>query len=85
MKYLPKIIFTYLFIEEMKNTKKAKKPETIINKKDLFDYLDGFTFGEMSEIDSAICQYIEEQEGALYWSDCALAGELGNEYIQKRY
>lgn len=69
----------------MKNTKKAKKPETIINKKDLFDYLDGFSFGELSEIDSAICQYIEEQEGALYWSDCALAWELGNEYIEKRY
>jgi hypothetical protein len=39
----------------------------------------------LSEIDSAICQYIEEQEGALYWSDWALAGELGNEYIQKRF
>ncbi len=68
----------------MENTKKAKKLETVINKKDLFDYLDGFSFESMSEIDSAICQYIEEQEGALYLSDCAIAGELGNEYIQKK-
>lgn len=69
----------------MENTKKAKKPETIINKKDLFDYLDGFSFGEAEEIEMAVAQFIEEQEGALYWSDCALAWELGNEYIKERY
>lgn len=57
--------------------------ETIINKKDLFDYLDGFTFWEMEEVEMAVSQFIEEQEGALYWSDISLAGELATEYIQK--
>lgn len=59
--------------------------ETVINKKYLFDYLDGFTFGEAEEIEMAVAQFIEEQEGTLYWSDIALAGELSTEYIQKRY
>lgn len=57
--------------------------ETVINKKELFDYLDGFTFGEMEEVEMAVAQFIEEQEGALYWSDISLAGELATEYIQK--
>ena len=58
--------------------------ETIINKKDLFDYLDGFTFGEAEEIEMAVAQFIEEQEGKLYYSDLALAGELATEYLQNR-
>lgn len=57
--------------------------ETVINKKDLFNYLDGFTFGEMEEVEMAVAQFIEEQEGALHWSDISLAGELATEYIQK--
>lgn len=57
--------------------------ETVINKKDLFDYLDGFTFWEAEEIEMAVAQFIEEQEGTLYWSDIALAGKLATEYIQK--
>lgn len=57
--------------------------ETVINKKDLFNYLDGFTFWEAEEVEMAVAQFIEEQEGALYWSDISLAGELATEYIQK--
>ena len=57
--------------------------ETVINKKELFDYLDGFTFGEMEEVEMAVAQFIEEQEGTLYWSDISLAVELATEYIKK--
>ena len=57
--------------------------ETVINKKYLFNYLDGFTFGEMEEVEMAVAQFIEEQEGALYWSDISLAWELATEYIKK--
>lgn len=57
--------------------------EKVINKKDLFDYLDGFTFGEMEEVEMAVAQFIEEQDGALYLSDIVLAGGLAMEYIQK--
>ena len=60
------------------------KDETIINKDDLFSYLDAFLFGNSDEIIMAICEYIEKQEGVLYWSDSMLANELANEYINKK-
>lgn len=60
------------------------KNETIINKDDLFSYLDGFLFGNSDEIIIAICEYIEKQEGVLHWSDSMLANELANEYINKK-
>ena len=56
------------------------KQETIIDVRKLFDYLDAFTFVDNEEIEMAICDFIEKQEGSLYWSDCALASELCNEY-----
>ena len=60
------------------------KQETIINTDDLFNYLDGYTFSSSDEISMAICEYITKQEGVLYWSDCCLAGELADDYINKK-
>jgi hypothetical protein len=56
------------------------KNETIINKSDLFDYLDWYVFVDDEEIQLAICDYIENQEGVLYYSDCAFAYDLMQEY-----
>lgn len=61
-----------------------KNLETIIDKDNLFDYLNNFLFSSNTEIEMAICDYIEEQEGELYWSDCWLATELANEFINKK-
>lgn len=58
------------------------KQETIIDRAELFYYLDGFIFGDTEEITLAICNFIEEQEWMLYYSDCELAGILADEYIQ---
>ena len=59
--------------------------ETIINKSDLFDYLDQYNFVEENEIQMAIMDYIEKQENVTYWSDCLLAGDLADEYIKKNH
>ena len=56
------------------------KQDTIVDIRKLFDYLDGFTFVDNEEIEMAICDFIEKQEWSLYWSDCAFASELCNEY-----
>lgn len=56
------------------------KKETIINKSDLFNYLDWYAFVDDEEIQLAICDYIENQEGKLYYSDCAFAYDLMQEY-----
>ena len=58
--------------------------ETIINKSDLFNYLDGFARANDTEILTAICDYIEKQEGVLYESDVILAGDLKGEYIDQK-
>lgn len=62
---------------------KTRKMETIINKSDLFNYLDQYDFVEENEIQSAILDYIEKQENVIYYSDCLLAGDLADEYIKK--
>ena len=59
--------------------------ETIINKFDLFKYLDQYDFVEENEIQMAILDYIGEQENEIYWSDCLLAGDLADEYIEKNH
>ena len=59
--------------------------ETIINKKDLFEFLDIYTFVDQNEIQMAICDYIEKQEGKLYYSDMAMAYDLSLEYIEKNH
>lgn len=59
------------------------KKETIINKSDLFEYLDTYSFVDENEIELAICEYIENQEGVLYCSDCLLASELTKEYLKE--
>ena len=64
--------------------KMARTNETVINKADLFNYLDGFLFANNEEVEFAICDFIETQEWELYYSDCALASELANEYINKK-
>ena len=56
----------------------------MIDRKELFEYLDSFTFVNDTEVYCAICDYIEEQEGVLYWSDCGLASELAIQYEQAR-
>lgn len=59
-----------------------EKQETIIDRAELFYYLDGFIFGDTEEITLAICNFIEEQEWKLYYSDMELAGMLTDEYIE---
>lgn len=59
--------------------------ETIINKSDLFNCLDIYTFVDQNEIQMAICDYIEKQEGKLYYSDMSLAYDLSLEYIEKNH
>lgn len=59
--------------------------ETIINKSDLFNYLDQYNFVEENEIQMAIMDYIEKQEGKLYYSDMAMAYKLSLEYIEKNH
>lgn len=59
--------------------------ETIINKSDLFDYLDQYNFVEENEIQMAILDYVGKQENEIYWSDCLLAGDLADEYIEKNH
>ena len=61
-----------------------KNTETIIDRNDLFDYLNSFLFSNNEEIEMAICDYIEKQEWCLYRSDCSLATELANEFINKK-
>ena len=65
----------------MKNT---KKEYTEINKNELFNYLDWYNFVNTTEIECAICDFIENKEWILYYSDCAFASELMNEYINKK-
>lgn len=59
-----------------------KKDYTKINIKELFDYLDWYSFVDSNEIYCAICDFIENKEKFLYWSDCAFAFELCNEYCE---
>lgn len=59
-----------------------EKEETIIDRTDLFHYLDGFILGDEWEIIMAICTFIEEQEWKLYYSDMELAGMLADEYME---
>lgn len=59
--------------------------ETVINKSDLFNYLDQYNFVEENEIQMAIMDYIEKQENEIYWSDSLLAGDLADEYIEKNH
>ena len=54
--------------------------ETIINKSELFNYLDWYSFIGDEEITMAICEFIAKQEGELYYSDCLLAESLVKEY-----
>lgn len=63
---------------------KKDKKYTVIDKKELFDYLDGYSFIDENEVQMCICDFIDNQEGCLYWSDCMFAGELCDEYIEKR-
>lgn len=58
------------------------KEETIVDRADLFNYLDGFILGDIGEITMAICTFIEEQEWKLYYSDMELAGMLADEYME---
>lgn len=60
------------------------KKETIINKSDLFEYLDWYSFVDQTEIIAAICDYIEKQEGIIFFSDCCLAYELSEEYAKEK-
>ena len=60
------------------------KPKTIINKQKLFDYLDQYNFVNQTEIIAAICDYIEKQEGIIFFSDCCLAYELSEEYTKEK-
>lgn len=57
-----------------------KKDYTIIDRKKLFEFLDIYSFVNDNEIEIAICDFIEKQEWKLYYSDCAMACELCNEY-----
>lgn len=59
-----------------------EKQETIIDRAELFYYLDGFILGDIGEIIMAICTFIEEQEWKLYYSDMELAGRLADEYVE---
>ena len=61
-----------------------KKDYTIIDKDELFSFLDWYLFVNTNEIEMAICDFIEKQEWNLYYSDCAFACELCNEYINKK-
>lgn len=61
-----------------------KSKYTIIDKNELFSFLDWYLFTNTNEIELAICDFIEKQEKQLYYSDCALACELCNEYINKK-
>lgn len=60
-----------------------KKQYTRINVKKLFDCLDWYNFVSQDEIIMCICDYIEDKEGSLYYSDWSLACELSDEYIKK--
>lgn len=71
--------FLYLNSKKMKKSKKY----TVIDKEDLFDYLDWYSFVDDEEIQMAICDYIENQEWTLYYSDCTFAYDLMDEYKQK--
>ena len=57
-----------------------KKDYTIIDRKKLFEYLDIYSFVNDDEIEMAICDFIEKQEWVLYYSDCAFAYDLMNDY-----
>ena len=59
---------------------KKDKQYTVIDKKELFDYLDWFYLATDIEIHFCICDYIEKQESKLYYSDCAFAYNLMQEY-----
>ena len=59
--------------------------ETIINKSDLFKYLDQYYFVNETEIQCCILDFIERQEGNTYWSDCILANDLAIQYIEKNH
>ena len=54
------------------------------NKKDLYDFLDGYFFVSEEEIEAAIWEYIENATGSLYWSDLAAAYDLALQYMQDR-
>ena len=60
------------------------KKETIINKSDLFNYLDRYDFVDQDEIILAICDYIEKQEKVFYYSDSMLAYNLALEYEKRK-
>ena len=57
-----------------------KKEHTIVDRRKLFEYLDLYDFVDVDEIYIAICDFIEQQEKVLYYSDCMIASELCNEY-----
>lgn len=61
-----------------------KSKYTIIDKDELFSFLDWYLFINTNEIEIAICDYIEKEYWKLYYSDCAFACELMNEYINKK-
>lgn len=61
-----------------------KKDYTIIDKDELFSFLDWYLFVNTNEIEMAICDFIENKEWELYYSDWALACELCNEYINQK-
>lgn len=54
------------------------------NKKELFEFLDGYNFVSSEEVEMAAGEYIENTTGSLYWSDLAAAAELAERYIKER-
>jgi hypothetical protein len=42
--------------------------------------LDIYSFADDDEIQMAICDFIEKQEWKLFYSDCAFAYDLMNDY-----
>jgi hypothetical protein len=54
------------------------------NKKDIFDFLDGYYFVSLEEVELAAGEYIENTTGSLYRSDLVEAAAIAKEYIEKR-
>ena len=50
----------------------------------LYEYLDWYCFVNSDEVYCAICDFIENEDWSLYYSDCASAYNLWNEYIKDR-
>lgn len=49
----------------------------------LDQYLAGYSFVNYEEIVCAVCDWIEEDTGSLFFSDCAKATDLANARIEK--